>query len=377
MTERRNIPEVLVTSTAGISQINTPSIPSVPVETEPAEPETTFSRMYLPSGSPPRPTPTATCRPRTWVQHVSEGQIEEHSSEDDNSVKSEPLEPLVLEGLPDELGPEWRVLHPFEILGVRFPTEDTLPNHRRLAESDALVELIQTAFQRTLENNQQDGNWVTSAHVEGRNDIRQESQMPPDPLPSRFLDWSSLGSPHTRASPHSAPDTRVEQNENIQNQLHVQSAVVTRQEMVRTGSPEEVNISPQTDQQVEDQSVPAMGVEPMPLNIEARMPRDDIESNEENNIPTTQTSEGMMPSLNVGELVPRPSVQQESGNNSDTSRGSHVRTQDINVQENLSILPGERLTSSRDRMIISENINIAQHHPCEGTHPQRMSTLSA
>ena len=101
--------------------------------------------MYLPSGSPPRPTATATCRPRTWVQHVSEGQIEEHSSEDDNSVESEPLEPLVLEGLPDELGPEWRVLHPFEILGVRFPTEDTLPNHRRLAESDALVELIQTA----------------------------------------------------------------------------------------------------------------------------------------------------------------------------------------------------------------------------------------
>ena len=50
-----------------------------------------------------------------------------------------------MEGLPDELGPEWRVLHPFEILGVRFPTDDTPPNHRRLAESDALVELIQMA----------------------------------------------------------------------------------------------------------------------------------------------------------------------------------------------------------------------------------------
>ena len=156
-----------------------------------------------------------------------------------------------------------------------------------------------------MENNQQDGNWVTSAHVEGRNDIRQESQMPPDPLPSRFSDWSSLGSLCMRASPHSAPDTRVEQNENIQDQLCVQSAVVTRQEMVRTGSPEEVNISPQTNQQVEDQSVPAMGVEPMPLHIEARMQRDDIESNQENNIPTTQTSEGMMPFLNVGELVTR------------------------------------------------------------------------
>ena len=50
-----------------------------------------------------------------------------------------------MEGLPDELGPEWRVLHPFGILGVRFPTEDTPPNQRRLAENDALVKLIQTA----------------------------------------------------------------------------------------------------------------------------------------------------------------------------------------------------------------------------------------
>ena len=50
-----------------------------------------------------------------------------------------------MEGLPDELGPEWRVLHPFEIPGVRFQTEDTPPNHRKLAESDALVELIQMA----------------------------------------------------------------------------------------------------------------------------------------------------------------------------------------------------------------------------------------
>ena len=155
--------------------------------------------------------------------------------------------------------------------------------------------------------------------------------MPSDPLPSRFSDWSSLGSPHTRASPHSALDIGVEQNGNIQNHLSVQSEVVPRQETVRTGSPEEVNISPQTDQQVEDQSVPAVGIEPTPIKIEARMQRDDIESNEENNIPTTQTSEGMMPSLNVGELIPSPNVHPEAGNTSDTSRGSHIRTQEIDV----------------------------------------------
>ena len=143
--EQRNIPEVLVMSTTGVSQIDTPPVPQDPIETEPTESETTSPRTYLPSGSPPRPTATATYRLRTWVQHISEGQIEEHSREDEESLESEPLEPLVLEGLPDELGPEWRVLHPFEIPGVRFPTEDTPPNDRRLAESDALVELIKMA----------------------------------------------------------------------------------------------------------------------------------------------------------------------------------------------------------------------------------------
>ena len=113
--------------------------------TEPTEPGTASPQVYLPNGSPPRPTATATCRPWTWVQCISEGQIKEHSREDEDSVESAPLEPLVLEGLPNELGPEWRVLHPFEYPGVRIPTEDTPPNHRRLAESDALVELIQTA----------------------------------------------------------------------------------------------------------------------------------------------------------------------------------------------------------------------------------------
>ena len=51
---------------------------------------------------------------------------------------------LLAEGIPEELGHEWRVLHPFEIPGVRFPTDNTPPNQMRLAENDALVELIQT-----------------------------------------------------------------------------------------------------------------------------------------------------------------------------------------------------------------------------------------
>ena len=96
----------------------------------------------------------------------------------------------------------------------------------------------------------------------------------------------------------------MEQNENIQNQLSVPSAVVTRPERVRTSSPEEVDISPQTDQQREDQSVPAV-VEPALLNIEVGMQRNDVESNEESedNIPPPQVSRSVRPSLNVDDLI--------------------------------------------------------------------------
>ena len=123
-------------------------------------------------------------------------------------------------------------------------------------------------LQRTFAYHRQDRNWLATTHVEGRSDIRQESQMPPDPLPSSFSDWSSLGSPRARTSPHSAPDIRVEQNENIQNPSNVSFAVVTRQEEVRTSSPEEVHVSPQTDQPREEPSVPAIEVAPALLHME-------------------------------------------------------------------------------------------------------------
>ena len=80
-----------------------------------------------------------------WVQCVSEAQINEPSQEGTGSAESSLSEPYLLaEGMPEELGHEWRILHPFEIPGVRFPTDNTPPNQRRLAENDALVELIQT-----------------------------------------------------------------------------------------------------------------------------------------------------------------------------------------------------------------------------------------
>ena len=38
------------------------------------------------------------------------------------------------EEVPENLHCEWRVLHPFELPRVRFPTDTTPPNQRRLAE---------------------------------------------------------------------------------------------------------------------------------------------------------------------------------------------------------------------------------------------------
>ena len=131
-----------VTSKGNTINLNIPVTSATPMVTET---ETRSSRTFLPNGSPSRPTATSTCRPQTWVQHVLEGQINEPSQEGTGSTESSSTEPsLLAEGIPEELGHVWRVLHPFEIPGVRFPTDNTPPNQRRLAENDALVELIQT-----------------------------------------------------------------------------------------------------------------------------------------------------------------------------------------------------------------------------------------
>ena len=136
---RRNENDVPVTSTSVV-----PTTPVVP-EAETTETETRSPRTFLPSVSPSRPTATATCRPRTWVQHISEGQINEPTQDDTHSAEIDQSETSVLaEGVPEELGHEWRVLHPLEIPGVRFPTDVTPPNQRRLAENDALLEVLQT-----------------------------------------------------------------------------------------------------------------------------------------------------------------------------------------------------------------------------------------
>ena len=112
-------------------------------------------------------------------------------------------------------------------------------------------------------------------------------------------------------------------------------------------------------------------MEPNPLNIEVRMQRDDMGTDR---VPIIQASGNVIPPIGVGELAHSPNVHTESENNSDTSRGPHVRTQEIDLQEILGIPPVERLTSRKDSRIISENMSIGQHYPCEGIYPQGTST---
>ena len=138
----------------------------------------------------------------------------------------------------------------------------------------------------------------------------------------------------------------------------MQSGTVPRHETIRTNSPEEVIVPPPSNQQVEEQNVQAIEVEPNLLNIEVRMQRDDMGTDRENNIPINQASGHVMPSLSVGDLTPSLNVNTEPENNLDSSRSSHVRTQGIDLQEILGIPPVERLTLSRDRRIISGNMSI-------------------
>ena len=132
VTERRSATEVSATTVTDVPQPDTPPTTSAP-EIEHSEPSPV--RTFPPSETPSRPIVTATLRPRVLEQSKTEGQIEDQSQKDDES-KNETIKPLVMEGQPDELGPERRIVHPFNIPGVRNPTEDIPLTQRGLVEND-------------------------------------------------------------------------------------------------------------------------------------------------------------------------------------------------------------------------------------------------
>ena len=103
--------------------------------------------------------------------------------------------------------------------------------------------------------------------------------MPPEPEPSRFSDWSSIGSPPIRTSPPSAPEVQTEQQDSTQNQLNVPTAEATRSERIEIGNSERVTIASQTEPLRESQDIPAR---PASMNIGTRGQGN--ESSEEENI---------------------------------------------------------------------------------------------
>ena len=325
--ERRSATEVPATITTSQPQTDTLPVTSVPVETE--HPELMPVRILPHSGTPSRPTATTTLRPRTWVQRISEGQIE-RQPQDEDSEENDTLEPLVLEGLPDELGPEWRVLHPFDIPGVRNPTEDTPPTHRRLAENDTLVELIQTAEyledvpsweQRRFypprygdpyyrgrgrgcgRGRGRDRGWLSEdladsdtgmgrgrfpSRRKGRNDQNRNGfppsggrdirlELPPEPEPARFTDWSSISSPPV-TFPHGMPGISAEPSENVPNQLNVPATETTRSERIAVGNVDRSTMASQTEPMREDQAIQARPA----ISIDTGPQSNNLEQNEEN-----------------------------------------------------------------------------------------------
>ena len=113
--------------------------------------------------------------------------------------------------------------------------------------------------------------------------------MPPEPEPSRFSDWSSMGSPPTRTSPQNVPGVQTEPSDNAPNQLNVSNTNGIRPERIETSNSAGVNIATHTEQSREDQNIPVI-VRPAPLNVEVGTQRNSIESNKENanDVPTSQ-----------------------------------------------------------------------------------------
>ena len=124
------MPDIPTTTIATITTSTTP--PPVTLDVEPRG--TVSPRISLPKGSPSRPTVTARCRPRTWMQQLTEGQIAEPRREDASlSESNTSLVETLPEDIPDELGHEWRVLHPFELPGAKISNRYNAPKSKKVS----------------------------------------------------------------------------------------------------------------------------------------------------------------------------------------------------------------------------------------------------
>ena len=87
-----------------ISVTTATSTPTSPTMVDSTQRGAESPRISLPERNISHSTATATCRPRTWMQQLMEGQISEPRRERDSSNESlETLEEIIPGDVPDEL----------------------------------------------------------------------------------------------------------------------------------------------------------------------------------------------------------------------------------------------------------------------------------
>ena len=112
--ERGSLEVPDVPTTTVVTTTTSTTTPPVPLDVELIG--TSSPRISLPEGSPSCPTITTTCRPRTWMQQLTEGQTNESQREASSSENDMSVVETLPEEIPDELGHKWRVLHPLTFL---------------------------------------------------------------------------------------------------------------------------------------------------------------------------------------------------------------------------------------------------------------------
>ena len=102
---REHSTEVHVRGNIEVSEVPTTTVVTTTIST-PTSPNivdidlrgTDSPQISLPERTVPRPTVTATCRPRTWMQQLTEGQTAEPRREGDSSKSLETMEEMNTRG---------------------------------------------------------------------------------------------------------------------------------------------------------------------------------------------------------------------------------------------------------------------------------------
>ena len=190
-------------------------------------------------------------------------------------------------------------------------------------------------------------------------------ELPPEPGPSRHLDWSSIASPPVRTSPHGAPDVQP-----AQNQLNVPATIGTRQERDEAGISEGGTVAPQMDVLREDQGI---HTRPAVSNIDTRAQSNVLEPDEEmvDIIPPTSIR-SVRSSPHTEDVM--TSVLQGSSTNDDRHRCSQLRSHTIEGMP--SICPVDNNITSGIRQITLDDRGRSQLYQSEGIQQPRTSTIN-